>query len=175
MGQIARLVVPGYPHHVTQRGSRNKAIFFEDGDQQIYCDMVGEQLHKHRVEVWAYCLTPNHIAPYPDSARNRGHEPCPGKSTSPVYQLRPCALPLDRSLFQSRYDSVARDDSHWKAAVSYVSLNPVRAQFVFRAEEWAWSSVRAHLAGKDDGFVSVNPVLGPGSLADFSRVLVGWL
>ena len=48
---LARLVVAGYPHHVTQRRNRREAIFFEDGDQQIYCDMVGEQLRKYRVEV----------------------------------------------------------------------------------------------------------------------------
>jgi putative transposase len=51
------------------------------------------------------------------------------------------------------------DESHLRAAVSYVSLNPVRARLVSRAEEWAWSSVRAHLAGEDDGLVSVRPVL----------------
>jgi putative transposase len=62
-------------------------------------------------------------------------------------------------LFQSRFASVAMDESHFRAAVSYVSLNPVRARLVFRAEEWAWSSVRAHLAGEDDSLVSVRPVL----------------
>jgi hypothetical protein len=50
-------------------------------------------------------------------------------------------------------------DSSGTYAVSYVSLNPVRAKLVSRAEEWPWSSVRAHLAGKDDGLVSVRPVL----------------
>ena len=55
------MVVPGLPHHVTQRGNRREAIFFEDGDQEIYCDMVAEQLRKSDVEVWAYCLMPNHV------------------------------------------------------------------------------------------------------------------
>ena len=40
------------------------------------------------------------------------------------------------------------NDSHLKATVSYVSLNPVRARLVSRAEEWARSSVRATLQGK---------------------------
>jgi putative transposase len=62
-------------------------------------------------------------------------------------------------LFQSRFASVAMDESHFRAAVSYVSLDPVRARLVFRAEEWAWSSVRAHLAGEDDSPVSERPVL----------------
>ena len=51
------------------------------------------------------------------------------------------------------------DESHLRAAVSYVSLNPVRARVVSRAEEWSWSSVRTHLAGEDDNLVSVRPVL----------------
>ena len=39
MSRLARMVVPGLPHHVTQRGNRREAIFFEDGDQQSYCDL----------------------------------------------------------------------------------------------------------------------------------------
>ena len=61
MSRLARMVVPGLPHHVTQRGNRREAVFFDDGDQQIYCDMLAEQLRKLSVEVWAYCLMPNHV------------------------------------------------------------------------------------------------------------------
>jgi putative transposase len=60
MTRLARMVVPGLPHHVTQRGKRREAIFFEDGDQGIYCDILAEQMRKAAVEVWAYCLMPNH-------------------------------------------------------------------------------------------------------------------
>ena len=58
MSRLARMVVPDLPHHVTQRGNRREPIFFEDDDQQIYCDMLAEQFRKYRVEVWAYCLMP---------------------------------------------------------------------------------------------------------------------
>jgi putative transposase len=51
------------------------------------------------------------------------------------------------------------DELHLLAAVSYVSLNPVRAGLVGYAADCAWSSVRAHLAGKEDGLVTVRPVL----------------
>jgi putative transposase len=54
------MVVPGLPHHVTQRGNRREAIFFEGGDQQI-CDMLAEQLRKSDVEVWACWLMPSHV------------------------------------------------------------------------------------------------------------------
>jgi hypothetical protein len=62
-------------------------------------------------------------------------------------------------LFQRRFASVVLDDSHLRAAVCYVSLNPVRAGLVARAEDWPWSSVRAHLAGRDDTLAIVRPVL----------------
>src|SRR5271169_5607814 len=58
-----------------------------------------------------------------------------------------------------RRTSVAMDESHLISAVCYVSLNPVRARLVTRAEDWPWSSVRAHVNGADDGLVTVRPVL----------------
>ena len=58
MARHARIIVPDFPHHVTQRGSRREPIFFEDGDQEIYRDLLAEQTCKRGVEVWAYCLCP---------------------------------------------------------------------------------------------------------------------
>jgi putative transposase len=60
MARLARIVIPGLPHHVTQRGNRREAIFFEDGDHEIYLDLLAEQALKADVAVWAYCLMPNH-------------------------------------------------------------------------------------------------------------------
>ncbi len=62
-------------------------------------------------------------------------------------------------MWQGRFGAVAMDEAHLINAVRYVSLNPVRARLVARGEDWPWSSVRAHLAGKDDGVVTVAPVL----------------
>ena len=61
MSRLARIVVPGLPHHVTQRGNRREAIFFEDGDQEVYRNLLAEQARKYDVGVWAYCLMPNHV------------------------------------------------------------------------------------------------------------------
>jgi hypothetical protein len=46
MPRLARIVVPGLPHHVTQRGNRREAIFFEDGDHEVYRDLLAEQALK---------------------------------------------------------------------------------------------------------------------------------
>ncbi|WP_198351198.1 hypothetical protein [Flavisphingomonas formosensis] len=60
------------------------------------------------------------------------------------------------------------DEAHLAHAMRYVSLNPVRAKRVERAQDWRWSSVAAHLAGKDDALVRVEPALERyGDFADF--------
>ena len=94
-----------------------------------------------------------------DAAGSRRHEPVLRKRIAgiPISSMRVADGPV--ILFQSRFASVAMDESHLRSAVSYVSLNPVRARLVSRAQEWTWSSVRAHLAGEDDRLVSVRPVL----------------
>jgi putative transposase len=58
-----------------------------------------------------------------------------------------------------RFASVAMGEWHLVSAVCYGSLNPVRARLATRAEDWPWSSVRAHMNGADDGLVTVRPVL----------------
>ena len=159
MTRIARIVVPGSPHHVTQRGNRQERIFFEDGDYELYRDWLAESCRKFGVSVWAYCLMPNHahliLNPADASglalALSRAHRLYAGFVNARARQTG--------HLFQGRYGSVAMDEDHLMAAARYVALNPVRARLVERAQDWPWSNVRAHLAGRDDGLVSVKPLL----------------
>ena len=72
-------------------------------------------------------------------------------------------------LFQSRFASVAMDEGHVLAAARYVAMNPVRARLAARAEDWPWASTRAHLAGADDGLVTVRPLLE--RIGDFAGFL----
>jgi hypothetical protein len=76
------------------------------------------------------------------------------------------------NLFQGRFASVVMDEEHLLAAARYVALNPVRARLAKRAEDWRWSSARAHLAGRDDGLVEVAPLLArcAGRFADLLAV-----
>jgi putative transposase len=159
MARLARIVAPGIPHHVTARGNRREAIFFEDGDQDLYCDLLAEQMRKAGVEVWAYCLMPNHVHLILRPSDTSGL----GKALGAAHR-RWASFVNARGrwrghLFDGRFASVAMDESHLLAAVRYVTLNPVRARLAAGAADWPWSSARAHLAGEDDGLVSVRPVL----------------
>jgi len=62
-------------------------------------------------------------------------------------------------LWQGRFLSFVMDERYTLAAARYIERNPVRAGLVVRAEDYPWSSARAHVAGKDDGLVTVAPML----------------
>ena len=169
MARFARVVVPGVPHHVTQRGNRREPIFFEDGDQDVYCDMLAEQTRKTGVVVWAYCLMPNHLhlilTPSDEAGLGRALGECHRRYTAFVN----ARARWTGHLFAGRFASVAMDEAHLIAAVRYVSLNPVRAGLVPSADDWAWSGVRAHCAGTSDGLVAVRPVLD--RVEDFATLI----
>ncbi len=61
MPRIARVVAPGLPHHVTQRGNRRQRTFFGRGDYAAYVELMAAWCGKKGNEVWAYCLMPNHV------------------------------------------------------------------------------------------------------------------
>jgi putative transposase len=159
MARIARLVVPGIPHHVTQRGNRRETTFFTDADYRLYLALLGESAAKAGAEVWAYCLMPNHVhvivTPRDADGLRRTFGDLHRRYTGHVNARNQWT----GHLWQARFGSVAMDEDHLIAAIRYVSLNPVRARLVERARDWPWSSVRAHLSGRDDGVATVAPVL----------------
>ncbi len=61
MARLARVVVPGLPHHVTQRGNRRQQTFFNEGDYRAYKALLAHFARAAGVTVWAYCLMPNHV------------------------------------------------------------------------------------------------------------------
>ena len=61
MARIARVICPGIPHHVTQRGNRRQQTFFCDDDYLAYIELMAEWCRKHDVAIWAWCLMPNHV------------------------------------------------------------------------------------------------------------------
>ncbi len=168
MARIARLVVPGEPHHVTQRGNRRLQTFFDDDDYRAYVELLAAACGRTGVECWAYCLMPNHvhlILVPPREAIDDG--PAPADS------LRACLGEAHRRytrrvnfregwrghLWQERFHSFVMGAPYLLACAAYVERNPVKAALVARAEAWPWSSAAAHLAGRDDDLCRVAPLL----------------
>ena len=145
MSRLARVIVPGFPHHVTQRGNRRAPVFFEQSDYALYRDLLAERCRKASVACWAYCLMPNHmhLILVPETAD--GLARALGETHRQYTGYINARARWTGHLFQGRFASVVLDDDHLMAAARYVALNPVRARLVTRPQDWAWSSVRAHL------------------------------
>lgn len=159
MPRIPRIVVPHFPHHVTQRGNRRQKVFFSDTDYQIYVSLVSKALLNTGTQILAYCLMPNHVhlvaVPATTDGLSRVFREAHVRYTRMINKRENwCG-----HLWQERFHSFVMDEKHLVAAVRYVEMNPVRAGLCSRPEEWPWSSVHGHLQKKDDKLVTVKPML----------------
>ena len=159
MPRIARLVVPGYPHHVTQRGNRRQTVFFSDDDYQSYLNYLSQACENASVEIWAYCLMPNHIHMIAVPESQDGLRRLFSEAHRRYSRMINFREGWRGHLWQERFHSFVMNEAYLLAAVRYVELNPVRARLCQSAEDWPWSSTAAHLAGKDDVLVRVRPML----------------
>ena len=150
MPRIARAVIPGVPHHVTQRGDRREEVFLDDADRSRYLELLKQYAVPHGLAVLAYCLMPNHVHLVV----------VPRDEGSLVATLKPVHLRYAQHLnrrhrmagrrWQGRYYSCPMDDAHTMEAIRYVERNPVRARMVTRAERYRWSSAAAHAGLRED-------------------------
>ena len=154
MSRVARIVVAGVPHHVTQRGNRRADVFETDGDRQAYLRLLKQYADKPGLSVWAYCLMTNHVHLVAVPKR----EESPGlalRDAHTVYAMYFNARTrMSGHVWQGRFHSCPLDDTHLWAAVRYVEQNPVRAGMVERAEAYPWSSAAAHCGMRDDSLLS---------------------
>lgn len=158
MPRSARIVLPGVPHHVTQRGNRRERVFFEDGDQLRYLAFLQEGAVKAGTEIWAYCLMPNHVHVIALPSGVDGLRALFADAHRRYTAYINWRHNWTGHLWQGRFGSVAMDETHLAVAMRYIALNPVRAGLVERPQDWPWSSVRAQLAMEKDGIVQVDRV-----------------
>jgi putative transposase len=158
MPKIARVVIPGCPHHIVQRGNRRLKVFFSDADKELYLKLIGRHAQKFGLAIWAYCLMDNHVhmvmVPKERNSLARGLGEAHRKYTS-LINIRENWRGY---LWQGRFISYPMDGGHLFAAIRYVERNPVRAQIVSRAELYKWSSAPAHVLNAQDKLLSPCPL-----------------
>ncbi len=172
MPRCARIVFPGVPHHVTQRGNNRQRVFFCRGDRTRYLDLLREHAARQGVEVVAYCLMPNHIhlvgVPASAGSLHALLKPLHGQFAQRINRMRARV----GHLWQGRYFSSPLDANYLLNAVRYVELNPVRAKITERAEDYAWSSAAAHCGLAKDPVVERTPRLRElAGIAEWARWL----
>jgi len=159
MPRIARVVAPGIPHHVTQRGNRRQETFFCAEDYQAYIALLGQWCRNCEVAVWAYCLMPNHVHVIVVPKSEDGLRRAIGEAHRRYTRRVNFREGWRGHLWQGRFASFALDEKYLLAAARYIEQNPVRAGLAARPWEYPWSSAAAHVSGRDDSLVKVSLLL----------------
>ena len=147
MPRTGRIIYDGLIYHVLNRGNDRKLIFADSDDYSRFIELMREAAHRHPVNLFAYCLMPNHFhmvlqAPIAADLAHFMH----WLATSHVrrYQTK---FDSTGHVWQGRYkDFPVQSDHHLITLVRYVEGNPVRAGLVHSCMEWPWSSVNERLS-----------------------------
>jgi len=151
MPRTSRAVALGYPHHITQRGNNRSNVFADDTDHLAYLEALNHYTQKYHLDIWAYCLMPNHIhllvVPHTPKALARGV----GMTNLRYSRYFNRRHFRSGHIWQNRfYSCIVDTDTHLWAVARYIENNPVKAGLTETALDYRWSSVRHHLGEKED-------------------------
>jgi len=120
---------------------------------------MSEWCVRRNVEVWAYCLMPNHVHMIAVPGSEEGLRQAIGEAHRRYTRRINVREGWRGHLWQGRFASCPLDERYLLAATRYVELNPVRAGMVADPEAYPWSSAAAHIAGIGNALVNVKPLL----------------
>ncbi|MBC7361699.1 MAG: transposase [Candidatus Aminicenantes bacterium] len=171
MPRLARIIMPGIPHHIVQRGNRNQVVFFSDEDKELFLKILAFHCRKENIAIWCYCLMNNHfhLIAVPENPASLAR--AIGQTQRKYTWFVNARNNWKGHLWQDRFQSFAMDEIHLYNCVRYVERNPVRAGLVNLAEEYPWSSARAHVFGFKDPVLS--PMRALSYITDWSAYLRG--
>jgi len=146
MPRRPRFVMPGIPHHVTQRGNHREDVFASDQDRRRYLEILRRHSARHGLRFLAWCLMTNHVhlIAIPDHADSLGMALGHAHSQYSLEQNK--GQQRVGHLWQNRFFSCPLESAHVFSAMQYVDLNPVRAGMVTDAWNWRWSSAMTHVS-----------------------------
>lgn len=159
MARLARLTVPGYPHHVIQRGNNRQAIFASAADYQMLLDLLGDNARKFGVALHSYVLMTNHfhLLATPESADALPHMmQAVGRRYVRYFND---SQGRSGTLWEGRYKStLIQTERYLLACMVYIDLNPVRAGLVAEARDYPWSSAGHYLGLRTDRLITPHPL-----------------
>ena len=155
MPRIARIVAPGFPHHITQRGNYGQIVFEDDIDKKQYLQWIEEYSERYSVVNLAFCLMTNHVhfvsIPNDMDSLARTFNTAHMRYSQYMNKKRK----VKGHLWQGRFSSYVMDEIHLIMATQYIERNPVRAGIIRKAWQWKWSSAQKHIGAVDNGLLKL--------------------
>ena len=158
MARLPRLTLPGYPHHIIQRGNNSQPIFDSPADYQTLLDALHENAQKFKVAIHAYVLMPNHfnLLATPESADGLSQMmQAVGRRYVRWFNA---AQGRSGTLWEGRYKSTVLDARQYLlSCMVYMDLNPVRAGLAADAANYLWSSHAHYIGQRTDKLITPHP------------------
>jgi len=145
MGRIARVVIPGIGHHITQRGVRSMNIFDSSDDKFSYMKLLAKLSEEEKLEIHAYCLMDNHVHLLAVPPKENSLSRVIGETHRLYTRCVNFNQKVRGHLFQERYFSCPLDETHYIATARYIERNPVRAKMCKKACDYNFSSAKYHV------------------------------
>jgi len=145
MPRTKRIVVPGLPHHITQRGNGRANVFDSDDDRVVFLDLLAAYSLQYRLTIWGYCLMSNHFHLIAVPSHEDAAAKALGRLEADYARYVNVRRRTSGHLWQARYHSVPMDSNYCWRALAYVERNPVRAGMTSAAANYPWSSAQARL------------------------------
>jgi putative transposase len=142
MARPLRMEVPDGIYHAWNRGVNRSDIVFDDGDRQLFVDLLQEVIRRFGWIIHEFVLMTNHfhlILSTPDPTLSRGMKWLEQKFAEHINRRYQRVGPLYQGRFKAQ---LVESGSYLHTLLRYVALNPVRAGMVERPEEYRWSSYR---------------------------------
>jgi putative transposase len=159
MARLPRLTVPGYPHHIIQRGNNRQAIFSAASDYELLLSLIDEHARKQHVAVHAYVLMTNHfhLLATPETVEGIPQMmQAVGRRYVRTFNLR---QQRTGTLWEGRYKSnLIQAERYLLTCMVYMDLNPVRAGMVADPAEYPWSSHQHYIGRRVDKLVTPHPL-----------------
>jgi putative transposase len=159
MARLPRLTLPGYPHHVIQRGNNRQPIFVAPTDRQLLLDLLEDNATKFDVAIHAYVLMGNHFHLLVTPSTAEGLPQMMQAVGRRYVRLFNDSQGRTGTLWEGRYKStLIQTDRYLLACMAYIDLNPVRAGMVAQAADYAWSSHGHYVGLRADKLVTPHPL-----------------
>lgn len=149
MARLARVILSGYPHHITQRGNRRQDVFFTDTDYEYYLELLKDWCQQEKIEIWADCLMTNHVHLIVKPGKKSKLSRVIGETHRRYTRMINFRENWKGYLWRGRFASYPMGKNWLLKAAVYVELNPVKAGIVKQPWNYRWSSVHTHLAWED--------------------------
>jgi len=158
MPRRARLILPGIPWHIIQRGNNRSACFYTEKDYLHYLDILESQAGKHECVVHAYCLMTNHVHLLLTPLRQDSAALTMKHLGQRYAQYVNRTYERTGTLWEGRYrSSLVQNENYVLACYRYIELNPVRANMVGHPSEYRWSSYLPNAEGRKSGLLQGHP------------------